>query len=83
MAAVRHNESVVGGLVIWSNLLTEVGDGLGVLHVPGVADPLVEQQRKHVRLEVSFPVPCGDAAYAGKSGVVARRRRCFLAQVRP
>jgi hypothetical protein len=32
--------------------------------------------------EVSSSVPW-DAAHAGKSGVVARRRRCFLAQARP
>jgi hypothetical protein len=27
--------------------------------------------------------PCGDAVHAGKSGVVARRGRVFLAQVSP
>ena len=45
-------EAVVVGLDLGGEVVAEVGDGLRVLVVPGVADPLEEQQREDVGLEV-------------------------------
>ena len=52
MAALRQLEAVVVGLDIRRHIRAVVGNGLGVLVVPGVRDPLEEQQREDVRLEV-------------------------------
>jgi len=51
-AAVGQLEAVVVGLDLGCQIGAEVGDGAGVLVVPRVGDPLVEQQREDVRLEV-------------------------------
>jgi hypothetical protein len=42
-----------------------------------------EQRRVYEFLQVSFLVPRWGRRACGKIGPVARRRRCFLAQVRP
>jgi uncharacterized protein (DUF2267 family) len=49
------------------------------------ADQILENITRYLqRISNSVPgSPREDAAHAGKSGAVARRRRCFLAQVRP
>jgi hypothetical protein len=52
LASVGVGEAVVVGLLLRVDGVTEVVEGLGVLEVPCVADPLEEQDWEHLRLEV-------------------------------
>ena len=52
MAPGRDGERLIVSLDLVGELVAPLLDGLGVPVVPGVADPLEEQHREHVRLEV-------------------------------